>query len=168
MRLSWGALAVLVVARLGYAGWQLSKPKLGVPVPEMAAKHIQTGEQHAPYNSDPPASGPHYTQPAQAGFYDEALPDEQLMHNLEHGYVVIWYNCSGTEETACAAFKTQISNVMDQAGSIKLIAVPRLSLPGSIAATTWGRLYQPDAFNPDELLAFIKTFRNKAPEPDAP
>lgn len=167
-RLFWGALAALVVAGLGYALWQLSRPKLGVAVPKMAAPHIQVGEQHEPYNSDPPTSGPHYAQPAEAGFYDEALPDEQLVHNLEHGYVVIWYNCSGTEETACAAFKTQIRNVMDRAGSRKLIAVPRLSLPGSIAATTWGRLYQPATFNPDELLLFIKEFRYKAPEPDAP
>ena len=110
----------------------------------------------------------------EAGFYDETLLDEQLVHNLEHGYVVIWYNCTGLEESACETFKTQIRGVMSQAGGVgvssttKLIAMPRLSLPGPIAATSWGRLYQPDTFNPDELLVFIKAFRNKAPEPNAP
>ncbi len=174
LRLFWGVIAVVVVAALGYMGLQALKPRPGVSVPVMAVRHIEIDEQHEPYNSDPPTSGPHYAQPAQAGFYDEVLPDEQLVHNLEHGYVVIWYNCTGLEGTACEAFKEQIRTVMGQAGSVgfssstKLIAVPRLSLPGPIAATSWGRLYQPKAFNPDELLIFIKEFRNKAPEPGAP
>lgn len=167
-RLFWIALAALVLAGLGYALWQLARPKLGVAVAKMGSPHIQVQDQHEPYNSDPPTSGPHLAQPAEAGFYDEALSDEQLVHNLEHGYVVIWYNCSGIEETACAAFKIQIRNLMDRAGSRKLIAVPRSSLPGAIAATTWGRLYQPATFDPDDLLTFIKQFRYKAPEANAP
>jgi len=173
-RLFWGVMGALVVMALGYVGWQGLKPRPGVGVPVMGAQHIQDGEQHEPYNSDPPTSGPHYIQPAQAGFYDEALPDEQLVHNLEHGYVVISYNCTGLEGLACETFKEQIRGVMDQAGTVglsssaKLIAVPRLSPPGPLAATTWGRLYQPEFFDPAELLVFIKAFRNKAPEPNAP
>jgi len=174
-RILWGALAVVAVIALGYFGLQLFKVRPGSSVPVMATtQHIEIDEQHEPYNSDPPTSGSHYAQPAEAGFYDVALPDEQLVHNLEHGYVVIWYNCTGLEETVCESFKEKIRGVMGQAGTVglssskKLIAVPRLSLPGSIAATTWGRLYQPETFDPDELLAFIKEFRNKAPEPNAP
>ena len=174
-RLILGAVAVLGVVALGYGVWQAMKPQPGTSVPVMASvQHIEIDEAHEPYNSDPPTSGSHYVEPAQAGFYDEALPDEQLVHNLEHGYVIIWYNCTGLEETVCESFKEKIRGVMGQAGtaglssSIKLIAVPRLSLPGSIAATSWGRLYQPETFDPDELLVFIKVFRNKAPEPNAP
>ena len=173
-RLAWSGIAALALVALGYFGWQSFRPRPGVSIPVMAAQHIEIDEQHETYNSNPPTSGPHYVEPAQAGFYDEALPDEQLVHNLEHGYVVIWYNCTGLEATACESFKTQIRSVMDQAGTVglssstKLIAVPRLSLPGPIAATTWGRLYQPEAFYPDELVIFMKEFRNKAPEPNAP
>ena len=167
-RLFWGAIAFLVLMAIGYGMYRLFRPKLGVSISVIAAKHIADGEQHEPYNSDPPTSGPHYGQPAKAGFYDEAMPDEQLIHNLEHGYVVIWYNCTGLDETACAALKTQIREVMNRAGLTKLIAVPRLSLSVPMAATTWGRLYKPAAFNADELLEFIKEFRYKAPEPGAP
>lgn len=169
------AVAILVAVALGYVVWEGLSPKPGVSIQVMTStRHIEVGEQHEAYNSDPPTSGPHYAQPASAGFYDEALPDEQLVHNLEHGYVVIWYNCKGLEETACEALKTQIRSVMDQAGGVgissttKLIAVPRSSLPGTLAASSWGRLYEPESFRPDELLFFIKEFRNKAPEPNAP
>ena len=174
LRLFWGVVAVVAVVALGYVGLQALKPRPGVNVPVMAVLHIEIDEQHEPYNSDPPTSGPHYAEPAQVGFYDEALPDEQLVHNLEHGYIVIWYNCTGLEETACETLKEQIRDVMGQAGSAgfssltKLIAVPRSSLPSPIAATSWGRLYQPETFDVDELLVFIKEFRNKAPEPNAP
>ena len=105
LRLFWGVVAVIAALALGYVGLQALKPRPGVNVPVMAVRHIQVGEQHEPYNSDPPTSGPHYAQPAQAGFYDEALPDEQLVHNLEHGYIVIWYNCARLEGTACNALK---------------------------------------------------------------
>lgn len=175
LRLLWSAIAILVTGALGYGVWEGLKPKPGVRVQVMASvPHIDTGEQHDVYNSDPPTSGPHYAQPAQAGFYDEALPDEQLVHNLEHGYIVIWYNCTGLEETACDTLKAQIREVMVQVGGVgissttKLIAVPRSSLPGVIAASSWGRLYEPESFRPDELLLFIKEFRNKAPESNAP
>ena len=172
-RLTWGAAALLALAALAYGGWQLFRPRLGVSVPEMGREHIQLSVPHEPYNSDPPTSGPH-AAPIQAGFYDEAAPDESLVHNLEHGYVVIWYNCAGMDEVACDAFKAQIRDVMERAGTVdlsgatKVIAVPRPTLPGPIAATSWGRLYQPEAFDAAELLTFIKEFRKKAPEPNAP
>jgi hypothetical protein len=173
-RLTWGAVVVLALGALGYAGWQVFRPRPGVSVPQMGREHIQVGDPHEPYNTDPPTSGPHYAQPVSAGFYDVATPDENLVHNLEHGYVVISYNCAGMDAAACDAFKAQIRGVMDRAGTVdllgatKVIAVPRSTLPGPIAATSWGRLYQPEAFDAAELLTFIKEFRKKAPEPDAP
>src|SRR3989338_5629034 len=50
--------------------------------------HINRGAEHPAYNSNPPTGGWHYDQPAQSGIYDTEFPDEQLVHNLEHG--LIW------------------------------------------------------------------------------
>jgi len=167
-RILWGALAALVLAGLGYAGWQLSRPKLGIAVPEMASQHIQIGEQHEPYNSDPPTSGPHYVQPAEAGFYDEALTDEQLVHNLEHGYVVIWYNCVKLDESACNDLKANIKPVINDVNGIKVIASPRDSIDVPVAMTSWGRLLKMETFDAVQARAFYKTNLNKSPEPGAP
>jgi len=173
-RLFWGAVAVAAVIALGYVGWQGSKPKPGQSVPEMKAQHIEIDEQHEAYNSDPPTSGPHYIQPAQAGFYDEALPDEQLVHNLEHGYVVIWYNCTGLGDSDCQTLKTKIKMVMDNAkpialtGSKKLIAVPRPNMDALIALTSWGRVDRLTSFDEAEIMEYIDDFRNHSPEPGAP
>ena len=167
-RLFWGVLAALVLAGLGYVGWQLSRPKLGIAVPEMASPHIQIGEQHEPYNSDPPTSGPHYVQPAEAGFYDEALTDEQLVHNLEHGYVVIWYNCVKLDESACNDLKANIKPVINDVNGVKVIASPRDSIDVSVVMTSWGRLLKMETFDAVQARAFYQTNLNRSPEPGAP
>lgn len=55
-------------------------------------QHIEEGSAHDPYNSNPPTSGPHYATPADTGFYPAPLETEQVVHNLEHGQIVIWYS----------------------------------------------------------------------------
>ena len=62
--------------------------------------HVLTTTQIC-YASNPPASGAHYSiggaepAPVQPGFYDEALVPERWVHNLEHGTVVLLYDCGG-------------------------------------------------------------------------
>ena len=65
---------------------------VGIRYPVMDdSDHIPVGES-ATYTTSPPTSGPHWPAVAQCGFYDEELPDELIVHNLEHGNVVISYN----------------------------------------------------------------------------
>lgn len=58
------------------------------------AVHIDEGKLD--YETVPPSSGPHRTQPASFSrtFYTpEDRPEvEQLVHNLEHGYTIVWYD----------------------------------------------------------------------------
>ena len=146
----------------------------GEDVPLQPANHVQMGVPHTPYNSDPPTSGAHYPVPASAGFYTTAPPDEQLVHNLEHGYVIIWYNCDGLTADKCQQLQDKIQTAMDKAGNSpntgtpKLIAVPRPGMDAQLALTTWGRLDKFDAFDEQRILNFIRDFRDQAPEPNIP
>lgn len=168
-RILWGAVAALGLAALGYVGWQASKPRPSVSVSIMSAtRHIEVGEQHESYNSDPPTSGPHYAQPAEAGFYDEALPDEQLVHNLEHGYIVIWYTCAKLDESACNDLKANIKSIITDVNGFKVIASPRDSIDVPVVMTSWGRLLKMETFDAVQARAFYKSNLNKSPEPGAP
>lgn len=168
--------AIAIVAFLGYAVWAASRPTrvLGESVPIAGAEHIPEGQSAVDYNSDPPTSGQHYDTPVEAGFYDEAPVDEQLVHNLEHGHVVIYYNCSDLSEADCDQLKENIRQAMDDAGVVqltgtpKLVAVPRPSMENLITYTSWGRLYRADDFDPEEFQLFVEQNRNRAPEPQAP
>lgn len=172
----WIGIGVAVVAMIVYLAWKQSQPipKTGKAIPLQGAQHIPVGQPHEPYNSNPPTSGPHYADPAQAGFYDEAPVDEHLVHSLEHGYVILWYNCSALSDGQCSQLKSQIKEVMQAAGTSsitqtsKLIAVPRQKMDTELALTTWERLDAFDAFDRQRILNYIKAFRDQAPEPSIP
>lgn len=173
-RLLWGAAAIVAIALLGYVVWNLVRPKLGVSVAQQARTHIQVGDPHEPYNSDPPTSGAH-AGTVRESFYDVAPPDENLVHNLEHGYVILWYNCSTLDDAQCTTLKTQVKGLLERASSLaltanvkKLIAVPRNSQKTLLALTSWGRLYELTAFDETRMLEFISDFRQQAPEGSAP
>lgn len=173
-RLAWGLAGLVLIAVAGYVLFGAVRPKPGQSVPIQGQAHIRVGDPHEPYNSNPPTSGPH-AEPVEAGFYDEAPPDENLVHNLEHGYIILWYDCSALDETECQALKTQVRAVMERArplvmgtDSKKLIAVPRPGMEALIALTSWGRIDKLTRFDEAEIKEFIEVFRNQAPEPGAP
>ncbi|HEX6304870.1 MAG TPA: DUF3105 domain-containing protein [Anaerolineales bacterium] len=171
------ALAALaLIAVLAYAVWAALQPVplLGQEHPIMAAEHIPDGQRATNYNTDPPTSGQHYAQPAEAGFYEEAPVDEQLVHNLEHGHIVVYYNCSELDASACEDLQQGIRQAMESAGvtentrTLKIVAVPRTGMDNLVTYTSWGRMYRAESFDRDEMLLFVEQNRNRAPEPFAP
>ena len=129
--------------------------------PIQGREHIAESAKHDPYNSNPPSSGPHYDTPAPTGFYDvnEALPDEKLVHNLEHGEIWIAYKPDISPE-----IKEQIKNL--SGGWI--IAAPREANEEAIALVAWGRVDSFDVgngkINEQRVKDFIKRYRNRGPE----
>src|SRR6266513_2000932 len=68
--------------------------KTGQEFPSLGNAHIQRLEEaHVPYNSDPPTSGPHMPGIAPWGMYDQPIPKEFQVHNLEDGSVLVQYSC---------------------------------------------------------------------------
>jgi hypothetical protein len=175
--LIWGGLALFVVGLFGYIIWRAVQPTAGEAVPVMANSeaHVNEGEDPGPFNSNPPTSGPHYADEYEAGFYDESSPEAQVLypegylgHNLEHGYVIYWYNCDLLDSNDCAALKDQIKESMADNGRTKLIAFPRISIDVPVAMTTWGQLLKMDEFDAGQAKKFVSANRNRAPEPNAP
>jgi hypothetical protein len=54
-------------------------------------RHLTNPDAKVNYNSFPPSSGPHYQEWAPWGWYDDSIRQTILVHNLEHGGVVIQY-----------------------------------------------------------------------------
>ena len=170
--LIWGAIGVSVLAIIGIVLWQGVKPAAGESIPVMASSpHIPMDTDPGQYNSDPPTSGLHYAEEARAGFFDHnnyKFPAGYLVHNLEHGYVIFWYNCDLLDETGCTDLKEQIQSTMNDLGRTKLIAYPWPSLDVPLVMTSWGRMQKFESFNADKAKAFYRANLNKSPEPNAP
>lgn len=165
--------AVLVVAFLVFNAFQT----IGEPVPVSMERlaHIPEGSALPQYLTNPPTGGKHYPSTFPAKFYEEselaglpANPAGYLVHNLEHGYVIIWYNCQNLDAPACIELKTKIKDVMAQVNGTKVIAFPWTDMPENVVLTSWNRIDRMDHFSPSEALKFIKQYRNKSPEPGTP
>ncbi len=171
-----GGIIVLVLGVLGIIIWQGVKLPVGetVSIPAGYNAHVEIGTALT-YPSNPPAGGLHYAQDLESGFYDEAIlpnyPGEAvgyLVHSLEHGYVIFWYNCAKLDESACNNLKSQIKAVMQAKNNVKLIAFPWESLDGTLAMTSWGQLQRFKQFDPQLATAFIEGNLNRAPEGNVP
>ena len=139
-----------------------------------SSQHITQGTDPGPFNSDPPTSGQHYPDGMDAGFYEQAdieeygpYPEGYLIHSLEHGYVIFWYNCEVISEVECTGLKAEIKVVMDDANNFKVIAFPWKSIEEPVVMTSWTRLERMETFNADQAEDFISRNRNRAPEPQA-
>ena len=87
-------LALLVGGGLWWVIKESSKPLPGQFVESQGRDHISKEKwEKFKYNSNPPTSGPHDVEWIKAGIYDVPQGDGNLVHSLEHGYIIISYNC---------------------------------------------------------------------------
>jgi Protein of unknown function (DUF3105) len=160
-------VGVVLVAALGIflanRGTPASGP--GEHFPAQSRDHIALGAPHPAYNSDPPTGGWHYDTPWNPGFYEQPVADEYLVHNLEHGHVVISYDCSKLAD--CEGTKAQIRQLMQRFNNWKLVAVPRKNADAAIALTAWGWLEKLDGYDDVKMTAFINAWRDQGPEKTA-
>ena len=84
-------IALVAVGILGFGAWSKLRPRPGERVPGQGTTHIQIGQSHPAYNSNPPTSGWHPPQTVQWGLPRTEIPDEFAVHNLEHGGTWITY-----------------------------------------------------------------------------
>ena len=138
---------------------KISKPFLGQEVKVLSSKHIPDGTK-VQYNSNPPTSGAHYAQPQDAGIYDKAPDDGHLVHSLEHGAIILWYNPQSLSQKQI----TQLKTVFKSIGLQKMIMTPRTSMDNPIALTSWGRILQLKTIDEKKMKAFFDTNYDRAPE----
>lgn len=134
--------------------------EVGQTLEDQGREHIDIGASHEPYNSNPPTSGPHYIQPAEWGIYENPLPDEQLVHNLEHGGIWISYKNIDPET------KSKLEAIAKANSGI--IFTPRSTNDQTIAIASWRHLETMDSYDETKILEFIRANKNKSPEPEAP
>lgn len=121
------------------------------------------GQAHVPaatYSVNPPSGGDHDPVPSPAGFYDTSnVPtDGHLVHSLEHGFVIVWYEPAGVSAAT-------LDELRDLARRAKWVLVaPRPSMSTPLAATAWHRrLLCPDGAD-EPIATFVTAFRNQGPE----
>lgn len=136
----------------------LSIPDTSVRYPNQGQTHIEVGAPHPAYNSNPPTSGWHYVDPAPWGIYANQLPDETLIHNLEHGGIWLSYKDPSNQDII-----NQLTDIANRYPS-HIILEPRPENDSPIAVAAWGQLLKMDTVNADVIYSFIRRYRKHGPE----
>ncbi len=171
----WGIIALVIVAVIGGFWWLIkesTKPLPGKSFADQGRKHIPQKEwEKFKYNSNPPTSGSHDEVWTKPGIYSSPQGDGHLVHSLEHGYIVIWYDCDLKSETAgdtsskdCQDLKKQLKDIANENRIWKLVVVPRNNMDSKIVLTAWTRLEKLDTPDKQKIKEFIDAFRNNGPE----
>lgn len=89
------SVGIVVVGILGWIGWTVTRPIPGTKIVDQGRDHVAPeAVAQFTYNSNPPTSGPHLPTWVRGGVFDTAQSEGELIHSLEHGYVVVSYNCN--------------------------------------------------------------------------
>ena len=128
--------------------------------------HVPAG-QRVTYRQTPPTSGSHWDLPhAGWGVKDTAQDDERIVHNLEHGGIVISYR--GLSADDLSKLKTLVRQLTaSQYRKVLLRPYDRLPQPG-LVVTAWNWALPLSAYDETEIVKFVRAHYqgSEAPEPN--
>ena len=114
------------------------------------------------YNTVPPTSGPHWDAWSDCGFYNYPLPDELLVHNLEHGNIIVSYNLTG--DTELDALRQAVDSI-PLAAEFAIVRRYHEIPEGMVALTTWGVLDRMVGVDVERIAAVFAAYpANTGPE----
>jgi hypothetical protein len=127
--------------------------------PNKGRRHLGAGETYH-YGDSSPTSGPHDTTWAATGFHETAPAPTRVVHALEHGNVVIYYDRPDDEVLETLKVWTGIYTGQWDG----LLAIPMSGLGGSLILTAWTKELRLDSFDAALAAAFIDAYRGRGPE----
>lgn len=174
-----GVLLVALVVLLGSG----PDPSVGVQHPDDGQTHVAVGTTCRsagdpcgpdPYSSTPATSGPHWDASAVAnwGVYSTPQNESQLIHNLEHGGIVIWYDPDALDASGVETLERFVTSQVSQgiSGRFKFILTPwggEDPLPSPVVVTAWRWSLELDEADTSAIEAFSREhYGVEAPEPN--
>lgn len=139
---------------------------LGVQVPDEGRNHVSEGSAIV-YRQNPPASGPHYPEPKPWGVYTDTVAPGYWVHNLEHGGVVLLYDCpNGCPSVVDQLRQAFTSLPKDKYNEVKLLATPYSGLPNhaQAMAVSWDFQKSYATFDLQKFEVFYNAHVDHGPE----
>lgn len=163
------ALFALLIGLIIFVSIQRSQPIAGeVTVATLGNTHISPDRVvDVTYNSAPPTSGPHFGSLAEWGIYTDPVPYQVLLHNLEDGGVVLYYQCPQGCSEEVEQLTTLVQGYLDVGKRLVLAPNdPAWSSGGAshadmetrFALTAWNRILKSNVIDAQQIRAFIQKY----------
>ncbi|NKW71809.1 DUF3105 domain-containing protein [Rhodobacteraceae bacterium R_SAG10] len=121
--------------------------------------HLAVGESKA-YVEVFPTSGDHSPTPLKAGFYERPMPKINMVHSLEHGAIVIYFDEPGEDAIQLLRDWTALYT----GGLDAVIATKSSGLGATVVLTAWTKSLRLETFDAASAAAFVDAFRGRGPE----
>lgn len=131
--------------------------------PSEGAEHVPRGTEIA-YETMPPTSGPHYDQTASAGFYSERPPLGELVHSLEHGAVIIYYDSAELNPEAQESLERFADTHTGTWQSVIVVPTPVEDPAAPFVLTAWRHKLSLESYDRDVVQAFLAEYLGRGPE----
>jgi len=126
-------------------------------------KHIDE-EVMPEYVNHPPTSGPHFTSVTDYGFYEKDIDIRILIHNMEHGDVIIYYHPQLADSDIKKLKHLSHFTKSDGINGSGVIVLPKNDMDEEIIATSWNKKMTLETFHYDKVAQFIYNHIRKGPE----
>jgi hypothetical protein len=148
-------VGIYFAATAGKGGFKLDSVKT---FKNLSQKHVTT---KVTYKQNPPVGGEHNAQWLNCGIYDQPVPNENAVHDLEHGAVWITYK-PDLAQTDVGKLKSLVQSKTK--GYLTLSPYP--GLPADVVASAWGKQIRLKSADDPELTKFIDKYQlgPQAPE----
>lgn len=131
--------------------------------------HESAGRGHVSdpsYERMPPTSGPHSPDWATGGFYtaDNAPPLGEIVHSLEHGAVVVYYDPDGISPAARESMQQFGNRYTDDFMSFVAVPTPAEDPEATYVVTAWTKQLTMDEYDEETVRQFMAEYIGRGPE----
>ncbi|MFB6303629.1 MAG: DUF3105 domain-containing protein [Haloferacaceae archaeon] len=131
--------------------------------PSEGTEHVERGTT-VEYDTYPPTSGPHYSGTVEAGFYEETPPMGDIVHTLEHGAVVIYYDPEALTDDARESLRAWANEHTGTWKSVVVVPHAREDPEAPYVLTAWRHRLRMDEYDPEVVRAFLAEYLGRGPE----
>lgn len=142
-----------------------TKQRTGAEQADNGREHLALGETINYADGVPPTSGKH-GNPLGWGEYPNPVPDENVIHDMEHGGIYISYNPEKVSDEDIASIRALFFEPYSNAefAPTKVILAPRLENAYPIVFSSWNRNQIFEEFDELAMMEYYLTNVNKSPE----
>ena len=114
------------------------------------------------YKTMPPTSGPHFPDPTAPGFYTTRPAFGYLVHSLEHGSAVIYYDPAQLSPEIEKSLRAFIQANSDS--EVGIVAVPDADFKYPFILTAWDKMLKLSQYDHQAVRAFLAEYLGRGPE----
>ena len=151
----WGSAAVVLALIVGAITWAVVRESPALAdlsgVKEYEYEAAVHRAEPIDYHENPPVGGPHHDAWWNCGVYQDELPEEHVVHSLEHGAVWLTYQPDLPADQVAALEKLGEQDYM--------LVSPKSDQDTPVAASSWGRQLKLDTADERVLTAYVREFK---------